>query len=140
MCDLCNNFECKFHYTEILKFEFLKFIKRIVKRGMSIIMQLYYRARKLLTSQAVTEKQYNQLRQVKINQARLLRFVNTIFSFPANIYLFKVNNRNTRKRCEICSKLTIATPEQHVSSFSIVDFGKVNISWLTSYSTIPIAM
>ena len=30
----------------------------------------------------------------------------------ANIYLFKVNNRNTRKRCEICSKLTIKTPEQ----------------------------
>ena len=28
---------------------------------------------------------------------------------PANIYLFKVNNRNTSKRCEICSKLTIAT-------------------------------
>ena len=25
---------------------------------------------------------------------------------PTNIYLFKVNNRNTRKRCEICSKLT----------------------------------
>ena len=29
---------------------------------------------------------------------------------PANIYLFKVNNRNTTKRCEICSKLTIKTP------------------------------
>ena len=26
--------------------------------------------------------------------------------FQANIYLFKVNNRNTRKRCELCSKLT----------------------------------
>ena len=26
---------------------------------------------------------------------------------PANIYLFKVNNRNTRKKVEICSKLTI---------------------------------
>ena len=25
----------------------------------------------------------------------------------ANIYLFKVNNRNTRKRCEQCSTLTI---------------------------------
>ena len=25
----------------------------------------------------------------------------------ANIYLFKVNNRSTRKRCEICSKLTV---------------------------------
>ena len=23
------------------------------------------------------------------------------------------NNRNTRKRCEICSKLTMKTPEQH---------------------------
>ena len=30
----------------------------------------------------------------------------------ANIYLLKVNNRNTRKRCEICSKLTIQTPER----------------------------
>ena len=26
---------------------------------------------------------------------------------PENIYLFKVNNRNTRKRCEICSNLEI---------------------------------
>ena len=31
---------------------------------------------------------------------------------PDNIYLFKVNDRNTRKRCEICSKLTIKTPER----------------------------
>ena len=28
----------------------------------------------------------------------------------ANIYLFKVDNRNTRKRCEMCPKLTIKTP------------------------------
>ena len=26
---------------------------------------------------------------------------------PVNNYLFKVNNRNTRERCERCSKLTI---------------------------------
>ena len=32
--------------------------------------------------------------------------------FPANIYLYKVNNRNSRKRCEIFSKLTIKTPER----------------------------
>ena len=31
---------------------------------------------------------------------------------PAGIYLLKVNNRNTRTRCEICLKLTIKTPEQ----------------------------
>ena len=29
---------------------------------------------------------------------------------PANIYLFKVNNENTRKRYKICSKLTMKTP------------------------------
>ena len=28
-------------------------------------------------------------------------------SNPANIYLFEVSNRNTRKKCEICSKLDI---------------------------------
>ena len=31
---------------------------------------------------------------------------------PAGIYLLKVNNRNNRARCEICSKLTIETPER----------------------------
>ena len=31
---------------------------------------------------------------------------------PANIDLFKVNNRNSRKRCEICSQLTIKTSER----------------------------
>ena len=31
---------------------------------------------------------------------------------PANISLIKVKNRSTRKRCEICSKLTIKTPER----------------------------
>ena len=35
-----------------------------------------------------------------------------ITNFPANIYLFKVNNSNIRKRCEIYSKLTIKTPER----------------------------
>ena len=31
--------------------------------------------------------------------------------YPADNYMFKVNNRNTRTRYEICSKLTIKTPE-----------------------------
>ena len=34
------------------------------------------------------------------------------FRFPADNYMFKINNRNTRTRCEICSKLTIETPER----------------------------
>ena len=31
---------------------------------------------------------------------------------PASIYLFKVNNGNTRTMCEPCSKLTIKSPER----------------------------
>ena len=38
--------------------------------------------------------------------------------FPANIYLLKVQNKNTRKRFEKCSKLTIKTPEQRHRSRS----------------------
>ena len=35
-----------------------------------------------------------------------------INNYPADSYLFKVNNRNTRTLCEICSKLAIKTPER----------------------------
>ena len=66
----------------------------------------------------------------------------------ANTYLFKVNNRNTRKRCEVCPKLTIKTPEwrhwhrfdvfivnfEHISHLFvvlyIVNFKQVNVSWV----------
>ena len=34
---------------------------------------------------------------------------------PANIYLLKVSNRNTKKRCEIFSKLTLKTPKRMAS-------------------------
>ena len=32
-------------------------------------------------------------------------------TIPVDNYMFEVNNRNTRTRCEICSELTIKTPE-----------------------------
>ena len=39
-------------------------------------------------------------------------YPNHIGVYPAGIYLLKVNNRNTRIRCEICPKLTIKIPER----------------------------
>ena len=42
-----------------------------------------------------------------------LKMINEPLGFiPATIYLLKVNNRNTTKRREICSKLTIKKSEQ----------------------------
>ena len=38
---------------------------------------------------------------------------------PANSYLFKVINENTRKRCEICSKLTINTTQRRYDNFIV---------------------
>ena len=63
--------------------------------------------------------------------------------------MYKVNTRNSRKRCGICSKLTIKTPERcnwrrsgvFIVSFehyftlfpwaSIIDFKPVNFSWVS---------
>ena len=41
-----------------------------------------------------------------------LYYVNMFSDFPASIYSLKVDNRNTRTRYEICSKLTIKTSER----------------------------
>ena len=47
---------------------------------------------------------------------------------PANIYLYKVNNRSSRKRCETCSTLAIKTLERRQRTLPIVDFEQVNVS------------
>ena len=56
--------------------------------------------------------------------------------------MFKVNNRNTRTRREICSKLTIKTAEPRrwrcftpCSSVAMVNFEQVNVSWVDKYET-----
>ena len=52
---------------------------------------------------------------------------------PANINLFKVNNRNTRKRCKIYSKLTVKTPERRHwrhSGVFIVNFEHISYLFL----------
>ena len=62
----------------------------------------------------------------------------TLKLIPTNIFLFKVNNRNTRKRLEICSKLILKTPERRqwrrsvvfiVNSEQILHIVLVNGSW-----------
>ena len=37
---------------------------------------------------------------------------NNYILFPTGIYLFKINNRNSRTICKICSKLAIKTTER----------------------------
>ena len=52
---------------------------------------------------------------------------------PTNVYVFKVNNRNSRKRFEIYSKLVFLLFTLNIfQTFfycSLVDFEQVNVSW-----------
>ena len=50
-------------------------------------------------------------------------------AFPANIYFFKVNNKNVRKKCEISSKLTMKTSDwrhRRRSDVFIVNFEHIS--------------
>ena len=49
-------------------------------------------------------KGLNSLNFKKLNLKRI--------AYRAGTYMLKVNNRNTRTRCEICLKLTIKKPER----------------------------
>ena len=51
---------------------------------------------------------------------------------PANIYLFKVNNKNTGKECEICSKLTV----KHQNEVIDVALSLTSFSWFFSFSSL----
>ena len=51
------------------------------------------------------------------------------------IYIYKVNDRNAKKRCEIFSKLAIKTLERrqwHRFGVCIVDFKQVNVNWVNT--------
>ena len=63
----------------------------------------------------------------------MIIFINNTRPNPVGVYLLKVNNRSTRTRCEICSKLTLKTPERRQwrgSGVFIVNFEHVNADWV----------
>ena len=66
--------------------------------------------------------------KVRAHNHNLIKQVLSV-KVPVGIYLFKFNKRNTRKRCEICSKLIIKTPERRHwrrSSVFIVNFEHIS--------------
>ena len=53
--------------------------------------------------------------------------------FPTNIYLFKVNNRNSRKMCDFYRYVFLSLRLNIFYTFasvSIVDFDQVNVNWI----------
>ena len=66
-----------------------------------------------------------------INRVKLMLLIlkQYLLSIPAGIYLLKVNNKNIRAMCEICSKLTIKIPERRkwrCSGIFIINFEHIS--------------
>ena len=55
---------------------------------------------------------HHKLPYVNIDNFGHIQYMNLVRGSSVNIYLLKAKNRNSRKRCEVCSKLTTKTPEQ----------------------------
>ena len=76
--------------------------------------ELLTKLNNLISEEGVTK-------ELQADFAEVWVYVVFVISYPAGIYLLKVDNRNTRTTCEIWSKLTIKTPEKRqwrwISSF-----------------------
>ena len=64
-----------------------------------------------------------------VNRMILYDIATSIQTIPAGNYMFKVNNRNTRTRCGVCSKLTKKIQQRlhwHRSGIFIVNFKHIS--------------
>ena len=65
-----------------------------------------------------------------------------MITFPANIYLFKVNNRSSRKRCEIYSKLYFEHIYRCIPHLFLVflfaNFEQIYVSWFPTCHTLTV--
>ena len=109
-------------YSQIITInnQILEHSLKIKKIKAQFKLQIYHKSltfeTKKISSWKPTEKFNIFLRCISFQVSCIDRKVN----IPANICLFKVNNRNTRKRCELGSKLTIKKPERRPWRHSVV--------------------
>ena len=100
-----------------LKYLFLLLFRHCLKNDKAVMMIAW---RKTGNSEELLKKLF-----VCCQMAAMPRMSNNTEIYPVGIYLLKVNNRNTRTRCEMCSKLTIKTPVRRSGVF-IVNFEHIS--------------
>ena len=75
-------------------------------RHFAMLQKMLWR---LLRNRLQVKRNYKQFKRTE----SMYYYLNTLLiPNPVTIYLFKIKNRNTRKKCEICSKSTTKTPER----------------------------
>ena len=87
------------------------------------LVHFQFKCGKIRTRKTLNTDTFHALAELNIHLAEQTNL------HPAGIYLLKVNNRNTGKRCKICSKLTIKTRERRHwrrSGIFIVNFEHIS--------------
>ena len=108
---------------EIIKKYLSSEYERIMKKAKSIQNQLKYQLKNRKCSRVFCKKIFDTKSSQKELWIGVFHFKRTfrglskhilgrLRTFSAGIYLPKVNNRSTRWRCQICSKLTIKITQQ----------------------------
>ena len=78
----------------------------------------------IITPNSYSDDDWVILAWLNTNLGKIFCFVTKMVSwvfYPASIYLLKADKRNTRTRCEICSKLPIKTLERRYWHHSVSD-------------------
>ena len=96
----------KAHYSDRFKKWDVSENEELDGRAEKVILKVAVRQGKILTKFKDSERFEVMITELGTSRSTVY------FKFPAGIYLLKVNNRNVRARCEICSKLTIKTLER----------------------------
>ena len=72
---------------------------------------LYNKKKRKKLRKIITQKKYVKRNMMLKNMENYEKTNRENKAYPAGNYLSKFNNKNTKTRCEICSKLTIKIPE-----------------------------
>ena len=103
-------------------------MKLVTRDGKSNII-LLERVADILSEQWYNERKTNIFNESERVIKTAAKLITKAIKNPDGRYMFKVNNRNPRTRCEICSKLTIKIPERRQSRRSgvfIVNFEHIS--------------
>ena len=104
-------------------------------REYKVLLDLYINTRNLIFTQNIAHKVYNTNYGQRIAMCLFVfrcikRTLHCLESLPC---LLKVNSGNSRKRCKICSKLTIKTSEQCQWCGSVVIIVNFNFNFIIGF-------
>ena len=97
---------------------------------LNFIYELGFMSRSMFFVSTITSSLIN------VSEAQFRSSINRVSSYPANIYLFRVNDRNMEKGVKMFkvsdedTRTTSVTYFTPFSSVSIVDIEQVNFCWL----------